>query len=161
MRHPVWLRHPRQTTRPVIALCDATLGNLVVVTVIILIISLPWGPGSATPGAAFGAGLMLGSTCVTWIVTRLIHRLNSDPAFYLLVAYVVKALVGLVAITVVPFPESWSGTWALIGVVACVVAALGTQVWVIWRLRIPYFLQPLETDQERRRPSPRTREDSP
>ncbi|WP_030014683.1 hypothetical protein [Curtobacterium sp. S6] len=139
MRAPWWLRHPRQTSKPVLALSDATLGNLVVSTVIIVIIALPWGPSSAAPGAAFGAGLLTVSALVTWCVTRGVHRRGSDPAFYLLVAYVMKALIGVVAVFVVPFPRGWSGGWALGGAVVCVVVALGTQLWVIHRLRIPYF----------------------
>lgn len=139
MRAPWWLRHPRETTRPVLALSDATLGNVVLAMVIIVIIAMPFGPLSAAPGAAFGAGLMTVSALVTWCVTRWVGRRGSDPAFYLLVAYVLKAFVGVVAVFVIPFPDGWNGAWALGGAVACVVVALGTQLWVIARLRIPYF----------------------
>ncbi len=139
MKLPPWLRRDRQTDRPALFMSEASLGNLGVSFVIFVIIAAIYDVRHAAPAAVFGLGIIVISTLATWLVTLLVTRLGQDPALFLLVGYVIKIMVGAALLLVVPFPQSWSAAWALAAAIWAVVTILGTQLWVIGRLRIPYF----------------------
>jgi hypothetical protein len=79
------------------------------------------------------------ASAVAWLLSVVVARLEQDPALYLLIGYVLKAMIGGALLLLIPFPHGWSGGWALTGAIIGVVVVLGTQLWVIRRLRIPYF----------------------
>lgn len=134
-----WLRHDRQTDTPGRALSEAALGNVCLASVTFVTIAALCDASRAAPAAAFGTGIVVLASAVAWLLSVVVARLEQDPALYLLIGYVLKAMVGGVFLLLIPFPHGWSGGWALSGAIIGVVVVLGTQLWVIRRLRIPYF----------------------
>lgn len=149
MSLPFWLRRDRETDRPALMMSEASLGNLCVASVIFVIVATAFGGWRGSGGAVFGLGIVLASALVTWLLTLLVARWGRQLAPHLLVGYVVKVLVGAALLLLVPFPASWTGGWALAGAIWAVLTILGTQLWVIRRLRIPYFSQTAEPTDRR------------
>lgn len=139
MRRLPWLRYDRHTNTPGRALSEAALGNVCLAGVIFVTIAALCDAPRAAPAAAFGAGIVVLASAVAWLLSVVVARLEQDPALYLLIGYVLKIMIGGALLLLVPFPQGWSGGWALSGAIIGVVAVLGTQLWVIRRLRIPYF----------------------
>lgn len=150
MRPPRWLEFPRESAQPLRDLWTAAWGNSVVAGLLAVAAGLlaAGGPGAAAAGS--GAVLVLLSLAISWGAVRLLPSGGSRALPQaLLVAYVVKVLLGAVALILLPLPAAWPRGWFLVGALLCLVTALVTECWVVSRLRIPYFVPPDETVEPR------------
>ena len=140
MRAPFWLRRDRRSDRPLRDISLASSGNLAVWLLLVALLGGALGGVSAAGAAALGAGVVLGSTLISWgIVSLPPFRRRADPAPALMLGYVVKVALCAVALALVPGPTPGDAGWLVAGAVGGVVVMLVTEVWAVSRLRILYF----------------------
>jgi hypothetical protein len=140
MRAPFWLRRDRRSGRPLRDISLASSGNLAVWLLLVALLGWAFGSASAAGAAALGAGVVLGSTLISWgIVSLPPFRRRADPAPALMLGYVVKVALCAVALALVPGPGAGNAGWLVTGAVGGVVVMLVTEVWAVSRLRILYF----------------------
>lgn len=140
---PPWLRFPRESADPLGVLHRAAAGNLSLWLLLAAGAGLGLGGAPAASAAAVGAGAVLASVLLGWAVLILarpaLRGRPSRAAGVLLAGYLLKIALALVALLTVPALTGLPPVWAVTGVVGAVLISLGTQVWVVWRLRIPYY----------------------
>ena len=135
-----WLRFERETTRPFTAASRAAVGSLLLWCLGLGVLAGLLRGGQALAAVLIGAGAVLASALISWVLAWMAegrHLLSLPTA--LLLGYAVKILAALVTLVLMSQHARISAGWALTGVLGAVLLSVGTQTWVVWRLRVPYF----------------------